>query len=62
MGGRETFAQLKNINPGIKALLSSGYSRHGKAEAIMQEGIRGFVQKPYKANDLLSAVRRALDE
>ena len=62
MGGRETFAQLKDINPRIKALLSSGYSRHGKAETIMQEGIKGFVQKPYRANELLSAVRKALDE
>ncbi len=62
LGGRETFARLKEINPSIKALLSSGYSRHGKAEAIMQAGILGFVQKPYRANELLSAVRKALDE
>jgi two-component system cell cycle sensor histidine kinase/response regulator CckA len=61
MGGRETFARLKRINPKIKALLSSGYSRHGKVEEILHEGVKGFVQKPFRASELLSVIRKTID-
>ncbi|TSA45490.1 MAG: response regulator, partial [Deltaproteobacteria bacterium] len=35
MSGGETFDRLREINPGIKVLLSSGYSIEGQAQEIM---------------------------
>ncbi|MHC4887512.1 MAG: response regulator, partial [Planctomycetota bacterium] len=39
MGGRDTFIAMRQINPGIKALLASGYSIEGEANAILREGV-----------------------
>lgn len=60
MGGRETFLKLKEINPSVKALLSSGYSQNGKTVEIIKSGVLGFVQKPYQLDELLSKIRRTL--
>ncbi len=61
LGGRETFLKLKDLNPVVKALLSTGYSQNGKATEILNSGVRGFIQKPYHVNELLSKVRGILD-
>jgi two-component system, cell cycle sensor histidine kinase and response regulator CckA len=48
MGGPETFQELKAIDPGVRVLLSSGYSLDGEAQEVMAAGARGFIQKPYR--------------
>ena len=48
MGGAETFQELKGIDPGVRVLLSSGYSQDGEAQQAMAAGARGFIQKPYR--------------
>ena len=47
MGAAETYDQLKAVNPGIKVILSSGYSLDQKAGAILERGCNGFIQKPF---------------
>ncbi|GEM_PF-1015522 len=59
LNGREVFRRLKEIDPNVRVLLSSGYSPDGEAQAILNEGVLGFVQKPYVMNDLAQAVKRA---
>lgn len=61
MDGGTVYRMLKEINPEVAALLSSGYSINGQAGALLSEGIRGFVQKPFSFNELRRAVRDALD-
>jgi len=61
IGGRETFSKLKARNPHVRAILSTGYSQNGKARDILDNGARGFLQKPYQVNALLSKVRSVLD-
>jgi PAS domain S-box-containing protein len=61
MGGGETFAQLKKMNPGIKVLLSSGYSLNGQASEILKNGCKGFIQKPFTLRELSQKVRSVLD-
>ena len=60
LGGREVFRRLKAIDPQVRVLLSSGYSADGDTQAILNEGVLGFVQKPYVMNDLAQAVKRAI--
>ena len=62
MSGAETFDQLKAIDPSVRTILSSGYSIDGKAQAIMQKGVRLFLQKPYRLHDLASKIREALSD
>jgi len=61
ISGAETFDRLREINPGIKVLLSSGYSLTGKAQTIMDRGCNGFLQKPFTQEQLSSKVRELLD-
>ena len=60
MGGDTTFENLKTISPGVRVLLSSGYSLDGQAQEIMNRGARGFIQKPYLRAELSRAIREAL--
>jgi two-component system cell cycle sensor histidine kinase/response regulator CckA len=46
LGGRETLAALKKIDPSVKVLVTSGYSENGQAGEIVHLGIDGFLQKP----------------
>ena len=60
MGGGETYDLLKEINPQIKVLLSSGYSLEGQAQEIMERGCNGFIQKPFDVKQLSAKMRKIL--
>jgi len=60
--GRECFNILKEINPGIKAVLSTGYGLNGKAQEILNSGMAGFIQKPYSIEHLAQVLREILNK
>ncbi|MFC1828969.1 PAS domain S-box protein, partial [Thermodesulfobacteriota bacterium] len=62
MGGGEVYDRLKEINPNIKVLLSSGYSINGQATKILERGCDGFIQKPFNIMDLSIRIREILDK
>ena len=62
MGGGEAFDRLKEINPNIKVLLSSGYSIDGEATKILERGCSGFIQKPFDIKQLSKSIRAILDK
>lgn len=62
MNGGETFDKLKEINPSVKVLLSSGYSINGQAKKILDRGCKGFLQKPFNVSDFSEKLRKILDE
>ena len=61
MSGGDTYDRLKEINPGIKTLLASGYSINGEAAEIMKRGCSGFIQKPFNMKALSQKIREILD-
>ena len=62
MGGGETYDRLKEINPDIKVLLSSGYSINEKANGILGRGCNGFIEKPFDLRQLTKKIREILDK
>ena len=62
MGGGQTYDRLKEINPDIKVLLSSGYSINGQATEILERGCDGFIQKPFNIMDLSRKIREIFDK
>ena len=62
MGGGDTFDRLREIDPDIKVLLSSGYSINGQATEILDRGCDGFIQKPFNINQLSRKAREILDK
>jgi len=62
MSGGEAYDRMKEINPDVKALLSSGYSIDGEATEILKRGCNGFIQKPFEINELSGRIREILDK
>jgi PAS domain S-box-containing protein len=60
MGGRDCFRTLKEINPHVKAVLSTGYSLDSTMHEILDEGIIAFAQKPYQMKKLAEVVAFAI--
>jgi signal transduction histidine kinase len=58
MSGAQTLQELQRIRPGIRVVLSSGYSQ--EETAVPAEDVAAFIQKPYRPADLVAAIRRAL--
>lgn len=62
LDGFQTFIALKQINPDVKAIISSGFTLTQKIEKALKSGARSFLQKPYTKNELLSQIKFVLDE
>jgi PAS domain S-box-containing protein len=62
MGGGETYDRMREIDPTVKVLLSSGYSIDGEATEILERGCDGFIQKPFDLGALSQEIREMLDK
>ncbi|HMK48928.1 MAG TPA: response regulator, partial [Thermodesulfovibrionales bacterium] len=61
INGKETLIKLMEIDKDVTVLLSSGFSINGEAKAILNLGCRGFIQKPFKPEELTRKIRDALE-
>jgi CheY-like chemotaxis protein len=52
MGGKETLARLLEIDPQVKAVVSSGYSDDPIMAGFQKYGFSGVIAKPYKIEEL----------
>jgi CheY-like chemotaxis protein len=60
MGGKETIEKLRELNPYIKAIVSSGYSDDPVMAHYREYGFMGVVTKPYTISALSDLLRRSL--
>jgi len=60
MGGRETYLQLRELEPDINVLFCSGFNSEGTGDELLRLGARGFIQKPYNRSVLSQMVAEAL--
>jgi CheY-like chemotaxis protein len=61
MDGDAVFDELRALNPDINVVLSSGFAEQSKIGAMLAQGLRGFIPKPYTREKLLEQVRSTLD-
>jgi PAS domain S-box-containing protein len=59
MDGETTFTRLRHIRDDVPVIISSGYSTQDAMDRFSGPRPAGFLQKPYRLNDLLAAVRVA---
>ncbi len=62
LSGGRTFDRLKEINPDVKILLSSGYSINDQARQILDKGCNGFIQKPFNLERLSTKIKEILNQ
>jgi CheY-like chemotaxis protein len=60
MGGAATMAELRRLDPKVRVLLTSGYREREVAAHFVGMEPTGFVQKPFRAEELYAAVTHAL--
>jgi CheY-like chemotaxis protein len=62
MGGKEAISLLREIDPGVRAIVSSGYSSDLAMADFRKHGFRGMVAKPYDIAELSSVIRTVVGE
>jgi signal transduction histidine kinase/CheY-like chemotaxis protein len=60
MGGREAIGKLREIDPGVRAILSSGYSNDPIMTNFREYGFCEMVVKPYKISEMGRTLRKVM--
>ena len=60
MNGEQALRAMKQINPRVRVLLSSGFNEMEAIERFAGKGLAGFIQKPYTAGALADKVKEVL--
>lgn len=60
MGGEKTIKKLFEIDPDVKALVSSGYSDDKVTSEFKKFGFISFLSKPYKINEIDRIIQKTL--
>ena len=56
MDGRATYLALREIDPDVPVLLTTGFALNEEAQRILDLGVRGFLAKPFDVNALAEAL------
>ena len=52
MGGEECFKHLRDCDPDVRAIISTGYDNDASARGFLDQGFCGYLTKPYRVADL----------
>lgn len=62
MDGEETFKRLRDINPDVVVLLSTGFMAQERVDRMLAAGMAGFLRKPHRPDELLARVQSILQD
>ena len=60
MDGQEAFRELRELDPKVRVIVSSGYSEQEAIVGFSNQSLAGFLQKPYTMAQLTELLRVAL--
>ncbi|MGL4369826.1 MAG: response regulator, partial [Spirochaetota bacterium] len=58
VGGKAAIGMLREIDPNVRAIVSSGYSDDPVMAEYSRHGFKGVILKPYRPQDLVDTIRR----
>jgi PAS domain S-box-containing protein len=61
MGGKEAISQLRMFDPGVRAIVSSGYSNDPVMAEFSAHGFKDRLAKPYLLEDLVAVLKQVLN-
>ena len=61
MSGDQVYLAMRELDPGVRTVLASGYIEPEQKADALRAGVRAFLQKPYDMRGVLAEVRRILD-
>jgi PAS domain S-box/PAS domain S-box len=59
--GKDVFKKLREMNLGVKVVLTSGFFEPEIKSELLKAEANGFIQKPYIPDDILQIIREVLD-
>lgn len=62
MGGVETLKELLKLDPAVKAIVSSGYSKDPIMSYYPKYGFSGVIVKPYRVSEFSRAIKAVLEK
>lgn len=60
--GRDCFYEMRKIKPDLKVILTSGFTRKNEIGQMVENGLQGFIQKPFRSADLGKIVQTVLSD
>ncbi|HEX2853537.1 MAG TPA: ATP-binding protein [Opitutaceae bacterium] len=60
MGGEQAFKKLRELDPDVRAIVSSGYDNDEMARRFLDMGFCGYLTKPYRVIDLGKILKTVL--
>jgi CheY-like chemotaxis protein len=60
LSGEQTYERLREVDPAVRVILSSGYDQDEATRRFGSDGPAGFIQKPYRPQQLMAEIERCL--
>ncbi|OPL18390.1 MAG: hypothetical protein AVO35_05985 [Candidatus Aegiribacteria sp. MLS_C] len=62
LSGDEAYREMRRIRQDIPVIVSSGFSQKDVMHRFAGKRLHGFIQKPYRAEDLAAVIRKVLEQ
>ncbi len=62
IGGKQCLEALRKMDPNVKVLIATGYTKRGMTQELKDAGARDFILKPFDTPQLLEKIRKIIDE
>jgi two-component system cell cycle sensor histidine kinase/response regulator CckA len=60
MGGEETYRELRELDPTVRAIVCSGYDSEEMTRHYLEMGLSGYLTKPFRLGDLSRVIKTVL--
>ena len=60
MGGRDCWLRLREIDPQVRVLVTTGSSLNKELKICLREGVLGYLTKPFRPRQLLDCLKKNL--
>jgi signal transduction histidine kinase/CheY-like chemotaxis protein len=61
IGGEETLRRMKEVDPDVRVLVSSGFTEEDVIKRMLEGGASGFLKKPYEMGRLKQAIHQVFE-
>lgn len=58
LSGADTFSKLKEVNPDVRVVISSGFVQHELCQSVLGQGAKAFLSKPFNIEELSHTVAK----
>jgi len=62
MTGKQAYQELIKINKDVKVLLASGFKQDSRVEALLEQGVKAFIQKPFGMERLANSIYNTIHD